>query len=74
MNHPKHEDLSQCQNNHNSITFEASKLTISDVMEMITRVCVRFNLSYEVRKAIVDLTKCLARPQYNNWQMSKYKI
>jgi len=35
---------------------------------------VRFNLSYEVRKAIVDLTKCLSGPQYNNWQMSKYKI
>jgi len=35
IDHPKHEDFTHGQNNDNSIMFEASKLTILDVMEMI---------------------------------------
>ncbi|XP_036141154.1 uncharacterized protein LOC118647030 isoform X2 [Monomorium pharaonis] len=71
----EHEELPDNENNDdNSIMFETSALTISDVMLMITAICVRFNLSYEIRKAIVDLIKCLAGPQFKTWSMSKYTL
>ncbi|XP_011685212.1 PREDICTED: uncharacterized protein LOC105448390 [Wasmannia auropunctata] len=70
----ENEDLHDRNNDDDSIMFEASALTVSDVMEMITGLCLRYNLSYEVRKAIVDLAKCLAGPRHNNGQFSKYNI
>lgn len=58
LDNSEHEDLPAGRNNDdNSIMFEVSALTVSEVMAMITGLCVRFNLSYEVRKAVVDLIK-----------------
>lgn len=71
----EHENLLDDKSNENkSIMFETSGLTVSDVMAMIMAICVRFNLSYEVRKAIVELIKYLAGPRYKTWSMSKYKF
>lgn len=70
------EDVSHDRNNcdDDPIMFEVSQLKESEVMEMITGICVRFNTSYELRKAIVDLIKCLAGPCYTNWKMTKHNI
>lgn len=65
LDNSERKDLPTGRNNDdNSIMFEVSALTVSEIMAMITGLCVRFNLSYEVRKAVVDLIKCLAGPRY----------
>ncbi|XP_046482806.1 uncharacterized protein [Neodiprion pinetum] len=60
--------------NDDDIMFDQSVLSVSDVMEMVMAYCMRFSVSHEARKALVDMIQCLAGPRYENWSISKFQI
>lgn len=62
----EYEDLSGRNNDDNSIMFEA--------FDSVGLRQFAFNLSYEVRKAIVNLIKCLIGPLCETWSMNKYAL
>ena len=59
---------------NNVMMFPDQNLTTWDVSLMIIGLCIRYNLSYVVRKAIFALIKVLAGPQFEHWNISKFKI
>lgn len=54
--------------------FKAAGLTISDVLIMITGVCLRYNLSNSAKQAILQLIKILAGPKFVSWNVSNYNM
>lgn len=67
-----------CENKFNEIDktmmFEAANLTIHDVVMMVTGICLRYNLSYSAKAAILELVKILAGPKFTGWNISNYMI
>lgn len=54
--------------------FEAASLTISDILIMITGICLRYNLSNSAKQAIFQLVKILAGPKFDKWNVSNYSL
>lgn len=54
--------------------FKAAGFTISDVLIMITGVCLRYNLSNSAKQAILQLIKILAGPKFVSWNVSNYNM
>ncbi|XP_011687416.1 PREDICTED: uncharacterized protein LOC105449731 [Wasmannia auropunctata] len=57
-----------------TIMFEAAGLTISDVLMMITGICLRYNLSNSAKHAIIKLVKVLVGPKFVAWKVNSYNI
>ncbi|XP_011688165.1 PREDICTED: uncharacterized protein LOC105450146 [Wasmannia auropunctata] len=55
------------QHENNLIMFDEAGLTVSDVLLMIFGYCLRFNATFEGKKALIELVKRLAGPKFEQW-------
>lgn len=58
----------------NLIFFLQSQLTVRDTLAMVRGFSLRFGLSLEARLALVNLLKIFAGPEFDNLNLSNYKI
>lgn len=60
--------------NYNRIMFEKSGQTVKDVMEMIFAYSLRFGSSNEARKALLEMLKICAGPEFKDFSVSNNKF
>lgn len=56
------------------IMFPASGLSVGDVITMVAEHCLRYNISNEGRKSIMELLKICAGPVFHNINVSNYRF
>uniref|UniRef100_A0ABD2WA81 DUF4211 domain-containing protein n=1 Tax=Trichogramma kaykai TaxID=54128 RepID=A0ABD2WA81_9HYME len=60
--------------NDERIMFPSSNLTVSDTLMMLKAINIRFNHTRDEQKALLQLVKTLAGPQFVNWYYSPYLL
>lgn len=64
-------DANRC-NTDSRIMFPASNLSVSDVLLMLKGIIIRFNVTRDMKAALLTFTKVLAGPEFESWNYSTY--